>query len=123
MIEILTFLILRIKSVADKRNFDYSGGSRIPHRRGRQPSRGAPTYDFAKFCEKLHDIEKILGRGGVHAGCAPPKSTTGLYSIYLSFTIFWCYRSGTVNSNTVNSKFHIIRSYCEYLARILSIHV
>ena len=20
-----------------------------------------PTYDFAKFCEKLHEIEKILG--------------------------------------------------------------
>ena len=33
------------------------------------------------------------------------------------------YRSGTVNSNTVNSKFHLIRSYCEYLARILSFHV
>ena len=39
------------------------GGSRIPRRRGRQPSRGAPTYDFAEFCEKLHEIEKILGRG------------------------------------------------------------
>ena len=25
----------------------------------------------------------------------------------------WQYRSGTVNSNTVNSKFHLIRSYCE----------
>ena len=25
---------------------------------------GAPTYDFAKFWEKLHEIEKILGRGG-----------------------------------------------------------
>ena len=24
-----------------------------------------------------------------------------------------CYRSGTVNSNTVNSKFHLIRSYYE----------
>ena len=23
-----------------------------------------PTYDFAKFCEKLHEIEKILGRRG-----------------------------------------------------------
>ena len=33
------------------------------------------------------------------------------------------YRSGMVNSNTVNSKFHLIRSYCEYLARILSFHV
>ena len=33
------------------------------------------------------------------------------------------YRSGTVNLNTVNLKFHLIRSYCEYLARILSFHV
>ena len=47
------------------------GGSRIPHRRGRQLSGGAPTYDFAKFCEKLHEIEKILGRRGVRAGGAP----------------------------------------------------
>ena len=51
------------------------GGSRIPRRRGHQPrGGGAPTYDFAKFCEKLHDIEKILGRwggGGLGAGGAP----------------------------------------------------
>ena len=40
------------------------GGSRIPRRRGRQPSGGAPTFDFAKFCEKLHEIEKNLGRRG-----------------------------------------------------------
>ena len=33
-----------------------------------------------------------------------------------------CYRSGTVNSNTVNSKFHLIRSFFEYLARFLSFH-
>ena len=43
-------------------------------------------------------------------------------------TSFWIkqwanYRSGTVNSNTVNSKFHLIRSFFEILARILSFHV
>ena len=37
--------------------------------------------------------------------------------------LFYDYRSGTVNSNTVNSKFHLIRSCCEYLARFLSFHV
>ena len=36
---------------------------------------------------------------------------------------YFCYRSGTVNSNTVNSKFHLIRSCCKYLARFLSFHV
>ena len=35
----------------------------------------------------------------------------------------WLYRSGTLNSNTVNSKFHLIRSFFQILARILSFHV
>ena len=48
------------------------GGSRIPRRRGRQPSGGAPTYDFAKFCEKLPEIEKILGRRGGRSPLNPP---------------------------------------------------
>ena len=33
------------------------------------------------------------------------------------------YRLGTVNSNTVNSKFHLIRSFFEIFARFLSFHV
>ena len=33
------------------------------------------------------------------------------------------YRSGTVNSNTVNLKFHLIRSFCKIFARFLSFHV
>ena len=56
------------------------GGSRIPRRRGRQPSGGggAPTYDFAKFWEKLHEIEEILGHGGHLPGAPPsPKFATG----------------------------------------------
>ena len=45
---------------------NYSGGSRIFPRRGRQLSGGgAPTYDFAKFSQKLHEIERIwTPRGG-----------------------------------------------------------
>ena len=44
------------------------------------------------------------------------KITVHAYLPCLSFsqTIRKCqYRSGTVNSNTVNSNFHLIRSYCE----------
>ena len=33
------------------------------------------------------------------------------------------YRSGTLNSNTVNSKFHLIQSFFEIFARFLSFHV
>ena len=47
--------------------FPIGGGANPPGGGG-----GAPTYDFAKFCEKLHEIEKILAR----AGFAPPKSAT-----------------------------------------------
>ena len=43
----------------------FSGGSRISPRRGRQLSRGgAPTYDFVKFSQKLHEIERIWTPGG-----------------------------------------------------------
>ena len=40
---------------------------------GRQLPRGVPTYDFAKFSRKLHEIERIWvpGGGGAHAPCAP----------------------------------------------------
>ena len=34
-----------------------SGGSRISG--GANSSGGAPTYDFAKFSQKLHEIERI----------------------------------------------------------------
>ena len=50
-----------------------SGRSRISPRRGRQLPRGAPTYDFANFSQKLHEIERIWARGGGGgASLAPP---------------------------------------------------
>ena len=44
-------------------------------------------------------------------------------SHFISFGGYQLYRSGTVNSNTVNSKFHVIRSFFEIFARFLSFHV
>ena len=40
-----------------------------------------------------------------------------------SSCVFAGYRSGTVNSNTVNSKFHLIRSFFKIFARFLSFHI
>ena len=37
-----------------------SGGSRISLGGGANP--GGPTYDFGKFSQKLHEIERILTR-------------------------------------------------------------
>ena len=46
-------------------NFYFGGGYRVPRRRGRQSmGAGAPTYKFAGFSQKLHEIKKILVRRG-----------------------------------------------------------
>ena len=57
-----------------------SGRSRISPRRGRQLSGGAPTYDFAKFSRKLHEIERIW---------APLRSATGSSKISKTYSKFW----------------------------------
>ena len=36
------------------------------------PQGGTPTYDFAKFSQKLHEIERIWAPGGGRASLAPP---------------------------------------------------
>ena len=50
------------------------GGCRIPPGEGTNPPEGAPTYDFAKISEKLHEIDKMLGGEAVggEAPGAPP---------------------------------------------------
>ena len=53
-----------------------SGGSRI------SPRRGAPTYDFAKFSQKLHEIERIWAPGGARPS-RPPLDPP------LMCTMFW----------------------------------
>ena len=40
---------------------------------------GTPTYDFAKFFKKLHEIEKILGRRG-----APPLNPPLVTNVHLN---------------------------------------
>ena len=51
-------------TVADP-GFPRGGGANFPG--------GAPTYDFAKFSQKLHEIERIWApRGGARGTRAPP---------------------------------------------------
>ena len=48
---------------------------------------GAPTYGFVNFSQKLHEIEKILGRRGERAGDAPldpPLISAKIYTIYFN---------------------------------------
>ena len=46
----------------------------------------------------------------------------GLFKRNVFHPVSVYYRSGTVNSNTVNSKFHLIRSFFKIFARFLSFH-
>ena len=55
----LAFLLL----VAVTNSILCSGRSRIFQRGRCQPSNGAPTYDFAKYSQKLHEIERIWTPG------------------------------------------------------------
>ena len=58
--------------------YEYSGRSRISPRRGRQLPRGAPTYDFAKFSQKLHEIERIWAPWRGRVPRTPLRSATGI---------------------------------------------
>ena len=53
-------------SVADP-GFPRGGGTNSPRGGGG----GAPTYHFAKFSQKLHEIERIWARGGARPSRPP----------------------------------------------------
>ena len=79
------------KNIRDHLNTetDTSGGSRISPRRGRQLPGGAPTYDFAKNSQKLHEIERIWAPGGGR----PSKIL-----LCRSATGYWCGSQAFLNS-------------------------
>ena len=61
---------------------------------GADPLGGAPTYDFVKFSEKLHEIKTNLGCRGARAGSAPPpKSATAYCNNHWGFSYFILYSS------------------------------
>ena len=89
-----------------------------------------PSMHWAGGCVSQHALGRGVCLGGVcPGGCLPrgclPRTHAKIHPPWtkclshacenIPFRNFVCgrYRSGTVNSNTVNSKFHLIRSYCE----------
>ena len=85
-------------------------------------------------CQHVQDLKAI---GNSRYGNSTHKVNQGSDSqiVYCTFTpivsksIFNCmnglrvYRFGTVNLNTVNSKFYLIQSFFEIFARFLSVHI
>ena len=91
------------------------------------------THDF-QFCVTKLSVEYAQGSFGViQSPDVRPNDITEISQkkqyrnggMKVPHPLFWemYYRSGTLNSNMVNSKFHLIRSFFEILARILSFHV
>ena len=84
-------------------------------------------------CQHVHDL-KAIGNGRyrnsthkvIQGSDTRPKGT---FTLRESKSIFNCmnglrvYRLGTVNLNTVNSKFYLIQSFFEIFARFLSVHI
>ena len=67
----------------------------------------------------------LIRHNGMEASNQNLKGTLNdhLSHIAASVIINCIYRSGTVNSNTITSKFHLIRTCFEIFARFLSFHV
>ena len=78
----------------------FSGGSRISPRWGANPL-GEPMYDFVKFSQKLHEIERIWTRRGEFASkvflC---RSATGI--VYLSAISFYRNSCRTLFQNALH---------------------
>ena len=86
-------------AVADP-EFPRGGGANSPG--------GAPTYDFAKFSQKLHEIERIWAPRGARASLVPPlRSATGQVR---------CLASGTAPQRTAQQP-----KYC--IGNIFSWHM
>ena len=63
--------MIELSAVQSSAQTFISGGSRISPRRGPQLRRGTPTYDFAKFSQKLHEIERIWAPEGGRSSRPP----------------------------------------------------
>ena len=105
-----------------------SVGLRIIHRRGHQPSRGcqysrdevpiirgAPIYDFAKFPEKLHEIERNWNERG-RPSCSPLRSADHNIKFQLEIDLIRCNSANKVVPCQGNqTRLHL---QCFYLTRI-----
>ena len=70
-----------------------------------------------------HQLRRCLNWLIIHAMLKNSPLKIGSQLLPSDALILAGYRSGTVNSNTVNSKFHFIRSFFEIFATFLLFHV
>ena len=110
-------ITVRIRSTPGSTTVEYFQHSRIQvcsnHWRiqdfsevGRQPSRtGDTTHDFAKFFQKLHEIERIWTRGGVPRTplrfLDPPLQTKMFFLMFVLSSWIFFFRFEKKNSSFI----------------------
>ena len=109
----------------------HPGASASRVRLGRPPPPPSDTLGQGQRAGGMHPTGMhtcliiLVVRGRFHcrdphlSSLPPAKVVAGTYCI----GFIYIYRSGTLNSNAVNSKCHLIRSFFEIFARFLSFHV
>ena len=100
-----------------------SGGSKISPRWGvpTLPGGGTPTYDFAKFSQKLHEIERIWTAGGARphrSAIVPCSGALSFGNVNIHILLFNGAEnlSGTIDNQNRNSQLtrtdiHCFRSH------------
>ena len=108
-------------SVAIRRPQDSGADPGFPVGGGADPLGGAPTYDFVKFSQKLHEIKKILGRRSARAGGAPLLgSATEINCVHYKNSIIQTIHSNFCLNYVVffSRNFHLIK----WIRRISKYH-
>ena len=82
------------------------------------PEEGAPTYDFAKISQKLHEIERIWTGGGARPS-RPPLDPPLMCNVVKESDMAW-HGAGDILFLCIEiwldiSFLKIIRNYCVYL--------
>ena len=68
---------------------------------------GAPTYDFAKFSQKLHEIERIWAPRGGARPSRPLRSATVMDEAYKKINLTLKFRHNEVNFKVITS--HLVK--------------
>ena len=105
----------------------YQGRIQDLPKEGAPTLQGATTYDFAKFCEKLYEIENILDRGGGALRVTPldpPLSTqtldhegsTAIERGLLLFSSQYHWFKGSIRVVMLHSRIHKVTRFLPLMA-------
>ena len=78
----------------------------FPEDQAPTPQGGAPTYEIAKFSEKLHEIERIWTPRGGRASLAPPLRSANGNNYNITLSLLMNITMNQLGGASVIAKFH-----------------